>query len=131
VDVRLRLEPALASTHAIYLYLDGQRVDGQPLDALDFQLTEVPRGTHSLTAMVTDQDGKTLAKAPPVVFHVVQTSVANPPTGPALRPQPKPRGAATTKLPSGALQPSYEELDRQRRGIPLAPEPKKSVGPRG
>lgn len=130
VSVRVRLDPGLAGTHAIYLYLDGKRIDDQPLDALDFQLSEVPRGTHSLTAMVTDQDGKTLIQAPPVVFHVVQTSVANPPTGPALRPRPKPQGAAPMRLPSGALQPSYEELERQRRGIPVAPEPPKKAGPR-
>jgi hypothetical protein len=130
VGVRLRVDPGLAGNHSIFLFLDGKRVDNQPLDALDFQLNEVPRGTHSLTAMVTDADGKTLIQAPPVVFHVVQTSVANPPVGPALRPQPKPRGAAPTRLPSGALQPSYEELERQRRGIPAAPEPKRDVGPR-
>ena len=130
VSVRLRLEPGLADNHSIFLFLDGQRVDNQPLDALDFQLNEVPRGTHALTAMVTDADGKTLIQAPPVVFHVVQTSVANPPVGPAVRPPPKPRGAAPTKLPSGALQPSFEELERQRRGIPAAPEPKRDVGPR-
>jgi hypothetical protein len=130
VSVRLRLDPGLANNHSIFLFLDGQRVDNQPLDALDFQLNEVPRGTHSLTAMVTDSDGKTLIQAPPVVFHVVQTSVANPPVGPALRPQPKPRGAAPTRMRSGVLQPSYEELERQRRGIPAAPEPKRNVGPR-
>ncbi|HSN70183.1 MAG TPA: DUF4124 domain-containing protein [Steroidobacteraceae bacterium] len=130
VSVRMRLEPGLANDHSIFVYLNGQRVDNQPLDALDVQLNEVPRGTHTLTAVVTDSQGNTLIQAPPVVFHVVQASIANPPVGPALRPQPKPRGAAPTRLPSGALQPSFEELDRARRGIPVAPEPKKSVGPR-
>jgi hypothetical protein len=97
VPVRLRLEPPLAPAHSIYIYLDGKRVDGLSQNALEYQSAAVPRGTHTLTAMVSDAKGKTLIQAPQVVFHVVQTSVANPPVGPALRPRPKP-----TPVPNGA-----------------------------
>jgi len=132
VSVRLRVDPTLQSNHSIFVYLNGKRLDDQPVDALDYQLTDVPRGTHTLTALVADAEGKTLIQAPPIVFHVVQTSVANPPVGPALRPppRPQPRGDTSTQLPSGEIQPSYGTLDRQRRGIPTAPAPQRSTGPR-
>ncbi len=95
VEVRLRLEPGLKAGHAIWLYLDGKRVDGLAEDASDFELSGVARGTHTLQAAVAD-GGKMVTLSDKVIFHVVQASTAQPPVGPALRPPPKP-----TPRPSG------------------------------
>lgn len=89
VEVRLRLEPGLKPGHAIWLYLDGKRVDGLAEDASDFELSGVARGTHTLQAAVAD-GGRMVTLSDKVIFHVVQASNVQPPVGPALRPPPKP-----------------------------------------
>lgn len=115
VDVRLRFEPALQSGHSIYLYLNGRLVEGFPPTALEYTLTEVPRGLHSLIAVIRDGNNKTVQESPTVRFTVRQESTAQPPVGPALRPAPKPRGQAANKLPSS--QPSYSALNGQRSPV--------------
>jgi hypothetical protein len=75
VSVRLRLEPVLNPRHSIWLYLDGKRVDGLSTTGSEFTITNVTRGTHSLTAVVADGEGKEIIRSPAVTFHVRQTSV--------------------------------------------------------
>jgi hypothetical protein len=87
VPVRLRLEPDLQPDHKIWLYLDGKRVDGQPQDALSFELTEVARGTHTVSAVVTGLDGKPIISSQSVTFHLRQTSIYQP----SRAPRPTPR----------------------------------------
>jgi hypothetical protein len=87
VSVRLRLEPDLQPDHKIWLYLDGKRVDGQPSDALSFELTEVARGTHTLNAVVTGLDGKPIISSQTITFHLRQTSLLQP----SRAPRPTPR----------------------------------------
>ena len=111
VNVEIRIEPSVKALHQMNLYLDGKLVTGFPANTLSYALTEVARGTHQVTAVVTDQYGKTLQESAPVVFHVRQESVAQPPVGPGLRPpppKPTPRGASN-KLP--AQQPTYDALN--------------------
>jgi hypothetical protein len=87
VNVRMRVEPDLAPGHRIFLFLDGQRIEGAT-DALEQTLTGVPRGAHSLTAVIWD-DQRELFRSQPRVFHVRQPSVNSPAAvGPNLRPQP-------------------------------------------
>jgi hypothetical protein len=87
VNVRMRVEPDLAPGHRVLLFLDGRRVEGAT-DALEQTLTGVARGTHSLTAVIWD-DQKELFRSQPRVFHVRQPSVNAPAAvGPNLRPQP-------------------------------------------
>ena len=93
VEVRMRLDPELQSGHSIYVYLNGQLVEDYPPTALDYTIREVPRGQHSLRAIIQDGRGQRVSESPAVRFNVRQESVAQPPVGPALRPQtpPKPR----------------------------------------
>ncbi|NLG77928.1 MAG: DUF4124 domain-containing protein [Xanthomonadaceae bacterium] len=112
VQVSVALEPALRSGHNLQLYLDGTLVEGA-LNATSYTLTEVPRGEHTLVAVITDQQGERLQSSEPVTFYVRQTSIANPPVGPALRNPPRPRpGRTSNKLPS--TQPSYADLNGAR-----------------
>jgi hypothetical protein len=110
VQVGLLLEPGLNPAHSIALYMDSRLVSGFPPTALSHTLTEVPRGTHSLVAVVQDGRGRRIQETRPVSFTVRQESSAQPPVGPSLRPPPKPspRGAAN-KLPNN--QPSYAALN--------------------
>jgi hypothetical protein len=129
VDVSIRLEPALQAGHSLSLYLDGRLVESEAANATEYSLAEVPRGLHSLIAVVNDSRGERVQESATVRFSVRQTSIANPPVGPALRPPPKPRpGGAANKLP--AKQPSYAALnDAPSRidpatNLPVKPAPK-------
>jgi hypothetical protein len=113
VNVEIRIDPPVQEPHQLNLYLDGKLVTGFARNALSYALTEVPRGSHQVTAVVMDPYGKTVQESAPVVFQVRQESIAQPPVGPSLRPpppkpQPRPR-AASNKLPT--QQPSYDALN--------------------
>jgi hypothetical protein len=86
VSVALRVDPDLRAGDLLVLYLDGRKVDGPP-NALEYDLQEVPRGTHSVVASAFDGTGKKLLDSSSVTFYVRQASVAQPPVGPALRPR--------------------------------------------
>lgn len=98
VNVRMRLEPDLAPGHRLFLFLDGQRVEG-PTDALEHTLTGLSRGTHSLMAVIWDAGSTELFRSQPRVFHVRQPTVNSPAAvGPNPRPQP-PRPAPRPNTP--------------------------------
>lgn len=78
VTVQLRLEPELQAGHSIWIFLDGNRVDGLPTTGDTFNLTNVWRGTHTVHATVMDDDNKPLLGSQPVTFHMRQTSVVSP-----------------------------------------------------
>ncbi len=89
VNVRMRVEPDLAPGHRLFLFLDGQRVEGAT-DVLEQTLTGVPRGAHSLTAVIWDAGSTELFRSQPRVFHVRQPTINQPAAvGPNLRPRPK------------------------------------------
>lgn len=90
VPVGLALTPSLARGDELALYLDGARVEEFPPTALDFVLTDLPRGAHTLTAAVVDRDGNMLLRSEARVFHIRQNSVANPPVGQSIKPPPRP-----------------------------------------
>ena len=129
VGVEIRVNPAVQPLHELTLYLDGKLVTGFPRNTLSYALTEVPRGVHSVIAVISDQYGKTIQQTSPVGFNVRQESIANPPVGPTLRPPPKPqpRGVANKVL---TTQPTYGSLNGARPAVnpatnmPVAPKPK-------
>jgi Domain of unknown function (DUF4124) len=110
VNVEIRVEPAVQAAHTLNLFLDGKLVTGFARNALSYALGGVERGTHNVTATITDRAGRTLQETRAIVFIVRQQSVANPPVGPSQRPPPKPRTNTTgNKLP--ASQPTYGALN--------------------
>ncbi|HMN44739.1 MAG TPA: DUF4124 domain-containing protein [Povalibacter sp.] len=109
VTVNIRTEPGLAPGHTLNLYLDGRLVEGFPGNTTSFDLTGVARGEHTVIATVTDSGGNRIQETERVVFYVRQESAAQPPTGPALRPPPKPQPRAGNKMP--ASQPTYAALN--------------------
>jgi len=126
VEVRLRFEPSLQPGHSLYLYLDGRLIEGLSTTAQDFTLRDVPRGLHTLVAVIQDDRGTRIAETAPVRFTVRQESIAQPPVGPTLRTPPKTRAQQTgNKLPRS--QPSYATLNgaqpriNPRTNLPVRP----------
>jgi hypothetical protein len=86
VPVRLRLEPELQDGHAIWVYMDGKRVDGLAASGTSFDVPNVERGTHTLTVVVADLSGKTIVSSPSITFHLHQQSLLAPNR---VRPTPR------------------------------------------
>jgi len=79
VAVSVALDPPLQAGHSVALDINGQRIASRA--NTHFVLENMPRGTHTLQAVVIDARGKQLIQAAPVTFHVLRTS---------LQAQPKP-----------------------------------------
>ena len=82
------VEPELTRGHQLWFILDGTRQTDNAGDSLATSL-ELERGSHVLTALITDADGKQLMASAPVSFVVRQNSSASPPTGPLIPPKPR------------------------------------------
>lgn len=136
VTVNIRVNPSPQDGHTVHLYLDGRLVEGQPENTNSYELKEVPRGTHTLIAVINDGSGERVQETERVTFTVRQESIAKPPVGPNLRPPPKPRNSgAVNKLRT--TQPTYAELNGPRPAVdprtnkPVVPKPKpKPQGPK-
>jgi hypothetical protein len=89
LSVRVALDPPLAAVHRIDLYVDGQRL-GQETLTTSFTLVDVPRGTHTLQAVIVDAATRAVIQRSEVrTFFVQQTSAPNPQVqGPTVRPPP-------------------------------------------
>mgnify|MGYP001154509315 CR=1 FL=1 len=72
LSVSISLQPALKADHSLVLLVDDQPM-GNYADG-SVSLTNVDRGTHTLTAQVLDKDGKELIRATPVIVHLLRYS---------------------------------------------------------
>lgn len=77
VTAKFRSDPDLRSGDRVMLVLDGKRQRDQPPASSDFTL-KVERGSHSLTAVIEDADGRTMCTTSGITFHVRQPSVQAP-----------------------------------------------------
>lgn len=75
VGVGVRVEPQLAPGHRLALYMDGKLVSGFPQQGMEYELTEVERGAHTLVLVVVDAQAKQVTSSAPVQFFVQQPSV--------------------------------------------------------
>jgi Domain of unknown function (DUF4124) len=73
ISIKLAIEPTLQEGDSIAILLDG-KVIGQG-HGTSISLSNVDRGTHTLTAIVKDAQNKTLISASSVTFHLMRTSV--------------------------------------------------------
>ncbi len=76
LSVAIQLQPRLQRGHRLDLYLDGEQV-ASPRTTRAI-LSDVFRGTHTLTAEVKDASDQVLIKSRPRTFSVQQTSIQNP-----------------------------------------------------
>ena len=127
VRVSLASTPAIGTEHVVSLYLDGAPVSDYSGTGMSHEFTNVPRGSHTVKAVVSTQQGRKIQETPTVTFHVRQESGAQPPVGPALRNN-KPKRTAGNKLRTG--QPSYAALNGNKAAIdprtnmPIVTKPK-------
>lgn len=91
VTVNVRVDPALQTGHALHLYLDDRLIEGFAPNTTSYELEDVPRGQHTVVAVINNNRGTRVQETARVTFQVRQESIAQPPVGPALRPPPKPR----------------------------------------
>lgn len=132
VTVQVAATPALGVGHTIALYLDGSPVPGFGPNSMSHEFSEMPRGTHTVKAVISG-NGRKIQETPPVTFHVRQESVAKPPVGPTVRPNP-PKRTAGNKLTT--RQPTYQALNGGMATIdpvtnkPVVTKPAKPSGPK-
>ena len=78
VVVSLDLQPGLQSGHHVEVQLNGSAVQDWPADALRHELTQMYRGSYTLTVRVLDAQGRAMCTGAAHVFHVRQPSLLSP-----------------------------------------------------
>jgi hypothetical protein len=100
VNAGIELLPGQRPGDRILMQLNGRRVANWPEGAQGFMLTELFRGSYTLTAQIIDESGKTMCTSATVSFHIRQPSMQTPsggvpsaprvPTAPIAPAAPKP-----------------------------------------
>lgn len=123
VAVSVALQPALQPGHQLRLALDGVPI--QPaFDSLSAVLSNVQRGTHSLSADVIDGNGKVLRSTGPIRFTLRKeaiTSTQNTPENPDKPYQPTTVG--NSYKPGNADYTSDNKPNYSPPSAPPAPTP--------
>lgn len=114
LTIRMSSTPAIGHDHIVALLMDGAPVPGFPPNGGSYELSDVPRGTHTLKLVVSNQRGDVIQESQPTTFHVRQESIAKPPVGPTLRNPPKRTGAGNKMRTN---QPTYQALNGGRGQI--------------
>ena len=78
VSGSIRMSPALQAGHRVTIVLDNRKVPNAVATATGFTLTEVERGTHTISFVIEDGQGKTLCQSGSVTIHVRQPSLLSP-----------------------------------------------------
>lgn len=85
ITVSLQLDPALQAGHRITVLLNGAPVTDWPPGSAAHTLTDLFRGSYTLTARVVDDAGRALCSSPSITFHVRQPSLLSPARRPTSR----------------------------------------------
>lgn len=78
VTVSLALAPGLTSTQTITWSLNGRQLTDQPPDATQFTLDDLPRGSYTVSATITDQATGESQTADSVTFYVMRPTLLSP-----------------------------------------------------
>ena len=68
ITVSLQISPGLKNTHHVIVMIDGKQVAKGKSTSVS--VSNVDRGTHSLSAKIVDGSGKAVASAPSITFHM-------------------------------------------------------------
>ncbi|HEY7841952.1 MAG TPA: Ig-like domain-containing protein [Gammaproteobacteria bacterium] len=82
LTVSVAVEPGLSGSDQVVIMVDGQEAASGTQTS--FNLTNLDRGTHRLTAVIRSREGKTMASSPAVTFHMLRYFEGPP------KPAPKP-----------------------------------------
>jgi hypothetical protein len=78
VPVRLSMSPALGASQQITWMLNGAEVQNQAPDAIEFTLSDLPRGVYTIEATVRDIATGESKSADPVTFNIMRPSLLSP-----------------------------------------------------
>jgi Domain of unknown function (DUF4124)/Bacterial Ig domain len=99
VSVSIDVDPAPAPAHRLVLYFDGKQVQGAT-NTRQYTIGNLARGTHTLAAVIQDENGAELMRSPVRTFYVQQPRADNPAVvGTSLKPKPPPTPAPRTNSP--------------------------------
>jgi hypothetical protein len=76
VAVSVAVNPGLQSGEQVAISVDGSMLD--PTGTAQAQIAQPSRGSHSVTAVVRDVDGKVRCSTQPLTFNVQRTSLLSP-----------------------------------------------------
>ena len=76
VAIQITLKPGLFRDHTVAIYMDGEDLGGSGRGT-SITLQNVDRGSHTVHAVIRDQDGKEIERTQGVTFHLHRTSVLN------------------------------------------------------
>ncbi|MEP7314613.1 MAG: DUF4124 domain-containing protein [Pseudomonadota bacterium] len=98
VNAALDLAPAQRPGDRVVMNLNGRRVEGWPEAAQSYVLTDMYRGSYTLSAQVLDETGKTICSSATVSFHIRQPSMLTP--GTSVPKAPRAQGVPTAPKPA-------------------------------
>jgi hypothetical protein len=75
VNVVLDVSPVLRTGDTVTLFYDGQNMSAPGSRRLSYVLNEVPRGTHTVRAVISNRSGGDILQSQMITFHVHQTSI--------------------------------------------------------
>ncbi len=76
ISVQLSIEPPLQAGHEVKILVDGKSIgSGRATSA---RMSNLDRGSHTISATVTDADGKVVKSASSVTFHLQRSSRLQP-----------------------------------------------------
>lgn len=100
LSVSIAIQPALKQNHQVVLYMDGEEKARSRSPV--FQLSNIDRGTHTLTAVVLDSNGNRLLSSDMVTFTLLRQSRLQPNADlPGVPQAPNPEGPTPTNPPTG------------------------------
>jgi hypothetical protein len=92
VNVAIETDPQLSPQDRLVLLVDGNQVAGGSQGSR-FALSNLERGTHTVTAVIQDENGRERIRSSGVEFFIKQPTIHSPAAvGPGVRPRPTPRG---------------------------------------
>ncbi len=77
-NIAVQVQPAKRSGDRVVLSMDGQSIEPKTNDQVEFLISPIDRGTHTVTATVRSAEGKSLCQSPSLTFHVRQPSARKP-----------------------------------------------------
>ena len=90
INVKLAIEPSLHDGHIVEIMIDGKAIgSGRATSA---SVSNLDRGTHSISAVIKDADGKIVFSANAVTFSLQRTSKLQPGRAPKPATQSRARG---------------------------------------
>jgi hypothetical protein len=78
VTVSVSLQPGLRTGDTLNVSFDGRIIAPSAPDALDFRVSPIDRGAHTVSVTVRDADNKAVCTSVPITFYVRQPSVLTP-----------------------------------------------------